>query len=179
MGGFTQLIDLFARLTGWSLPPWGAPLGILALLVLFSPWILANVRSANTRKLLTHAARESGTRREELEKEAFTLASRTPDSLLAFAIEAHQQGRRALTERALAALEAQNAHHFEVARLRRELRGPSPTTALDAILLIERLVSSGVYPEARRRWTEARQRWPNDPEIAALESTLDGPPTDP
>lgn len=177
MGAIRELIDTLARLAGLHLPPWGAPAGLAVLVLLLSPWILANVRSGDVRKLLLRASRERGAAREALEEQAFTLASRHADTMLALAIEAHNQGRRALTERALDALSARNAHPHEVSRLRGLLRGPTPLTAIDAVLWVERLMQSGLRAEARRRWTEARARWPDDPELAALAGTLEGDDT--
>ena len=171
MGGITQAIaDLLAAM-GITLPAWGMPAVVLGIAVLLLPLILKNMRTSQARKLLVRSRLEGRARREALEQQALSLVSDNPVGMLALADLCVSQGRYGLARDILARLP--DAGDTQLRRERRKLEEAmaprEPLTPEEAAVAIERFIEQGQLEEARVRLGRARQRWPEDAGLRALD----------
>jgi hypothetical protein len=169
MRAIRNLLESFLAYEGVKLPPWALPAVILALVVLFWPLIRRNHATGDARKLLKEASRTAGAERERLEGEALAKVEQNPTGLVVLAEEAMTAGRTKLAERAVEALRATRKRPDDVARLTRRLEGPQPANAIEAAIVIERLLTQGMRDEARARLAKWRKRWPEDTDLGELE----------
>lgn len=172
MGGIAQLINTLATALGIHAAPWAAPAAFVGSLVLFWPWIRGNVRTADARKALKHAARERGAERERMEKQALDLVKGQPDGLVVVAQEALEQGRNALAEEAVRQLRATNKLLPQLRLLERKLEPPLPILASEAVIVIEKMAADGLVVHARTRLEQALRKWPKDAELQELAAKM-------
>ena len=173
LDGIVQIFQGVADAIGIGDKPWGA--GAVAIVVLggFSPILVRNQKVSRARRLLTQAyASSSSTERNQLEAEAMTEVAGNADGLLVVAEIALQRGRLDLVRRAADELAQTGKRVGELRRLRHKLDGDEPKTVDQAIVRIERLLGMGLGGEARERWAKSRERWPDDADLADLESRL-------
>ena len=168
MRGLPGLVETVLDALGVHLQPWMAPLAVVAVFALAWPLLRLNLKTDNARRLLKRAARERGEAREKLEQEALSLAGNRPDGLVVVANTALEQGRMALARQAMERLRATGKNLPALRRIERAIDGPQPATALEAALVVERLVQAGMTEEARGRLAKFRERWPEDPELRDL-----------
>lgn len=169
MGGIAKLLEGLVDILGVHLDPWVAPAALVGCVALFWPWIRVNLRTDDARKLLKRASRERGAEREKLEREALEMVAGRPDGLVVVAKEALEQGRKALAADAVAQLRATGKLLPQLRILERQLEPPLPILPSEACLLIERLLDTGMFEEARARTAQARRKWPSDEELEAME----------
>lgn len=173
LDGIVQIFQGVADAIGIGDKPWGA--GAVAIVVLggFSPILVRNQKVSRARRLMTQAyASSSSTERNRLEEEAMGEVAGNADGLLVVAEIALQRGRLELARRAADELARTGKRVGELRRLRHKLDGDEPKTVDQAIVRVERLLGMGLRGEARERWAKARERWPDDPDLADLESRL-------
>lgn len=175
MQGLRNIVGILFSMAGVQDRPWLAPAFILGLVILFSPLILANQRTDKARRLV----KEGGTPAERVARsaEALKLVQDQPTGLQVLADEALKQGRADLVQAVIKRLE-EIGRPGDARVLQQRLRGPGPATALEACIQVEKLLGQGMNEEALRRWTEARERWPADEDLLALEAQVREAPPD-
>lgn len=165
----TGVIRLMQTLGG-VLPPRVAAGIALALLVLAFPGWLRSVQARQIRSQVRRVSIASSEERPVREAEVMSMAS-DGNRLVVLAEAALQFNQRALAERALEALQKLGSHPIDEVRLRRALAPPraAPDYAIEAVVAIRRLQAEGLTDLAKERLAEARARFPNDPDLAAME----------
>lgn len=113
--------------------------------------------------------------REAHRRAAFDLAAGKPRRLAHLADEALRVGLRSVYDEALATLKASGGHRADIQRLEGATKVVPPRGAhpLEEALAIERMVEAGLLDAARARLHEVRGRFPEDPDLAALQQRLD------
>jgi len=172
LGGLAETISKLLVAFGITLQPWMAPVAVLAIMLVLLPHILRNMRTGRARKLLRQAAMVPGPEGSDLEQRALDLVDGQPMGLVAVAEEAIRRGRMALAREAVRRLADTGRQHAHLRRLRVELDGRLPATVDEMVLIIERFVDAGMVDEARGRLSRARRRWPDTPDLEALEARL-------
>lgn len=172
MRGLTDLIAPFTQL----LPPWA--LAILAIVVAFVavPRWWASMRDKQVQGLLRRAARATPEDRPALIEEAFARAADAPDRLYTLARHAHERQLPDAHQRALAALDrtpqGRRLHRLLDRQLgRTDDRGP---TAFERAATVRALLDEDRLPEARVRLDDALARFPDDPDLRALDEDVTG-----
>lgn len=160
-----------------GLPYWAGTAAVLGLLALASPWILKNRRTDRARRHLKEALRTYGAAREKLEDAALAEVADLPLGLLVIAEEADRNGRFGLRDRAMAALRKTGKLPYELRKLEQAVEGPMPATAAEALVRVLAAEREGLHGVATEKLTRYRQKWPDDPELAA--HTLRPPPDAP
>jgi hypothetical protein len=168
MAGLASLIQSLLQLTGLSTHPRAALVVVAVLAALASPWIRANLDTADARALVKRAAREGGAARAELVDRAFTRVRGQPHGLVAIADAATQLGLPDVAKRATEALRATGKLAVEQKRLDRVAAPAAPRTQIEAAMAIERLVEAGAVEAARARLRDALAKFPADEDLQAL-----------
>ncbi len=169
MGAIRGLLDGLLGATGVHLPIWAGPALVAVLVVVAWPWLRANARTEEARKLLRASGRARGEERARLEERALALVEGNADGLIALGQGAVEQGRRALVEACIARLQAlRRPPRDAVARLKHALDPDFPVTPLQAALRIERLREIGATEAADGLLVRARLRWPGDDDLERL-----------
>ena len=176
MRGLPGLVGNLLDALGVHLQPWMAPLAIVVLIAVAWPLLRLNIKTDDAQRLLKRASRERGEAREKLEREALELVGDRPDGLVVIANTAIELGRMALARQAMERLRATGKNLPTLRRIERAIDGPQPATALEAALVVERLVKAGMMDEAQERLRRFKERWPDDPELRDLGES-DGAPT--
>lgn len=171
--GIVQVFQGIADALGFGDKPWGAGVVALALGGLFSPILIRNQRTSRARRILIRAgATTNAAEKTQLEADALAEVKGNALGLVVVADLALQRGRHDLARTALAQLQATGKRPTDAIRIRRLLEGDTPKTVDEAIVRIERLLRMGLGAEARRRWEEARKKWPKDADLAELVKNL-------
>lgn len=170
----SDLIEEALAFLGLTLPPWVVPLAALALILSLLPLLRRNHRTGLARRRVQRLPHLAAEERRRVEAEVLRLVAGNPEGLLVVGEEAMKRGRRSLAEAAAAALEELEPGGNRQRRLRRSLEGDGPATALEARLLVERFLDTGLLEEARRRLERARSRWPGE-DWSELEARLAAP----
>lgn len=175
MGGLGQLVSAIIGASEGVVPHWVWPVALVLLLALAAPSIRRNAQTNAARRRLRTAGRLRGAEREAEEDAVFASVRDNREGLIVFADLALAEGRRRLVPDVIARLRELGGREVEVRRLQRELEGPQPATALEALLLLERLVGQGLRAEAERRHHAALARWPDDDELRAFSLPSEAP----
>jgi len=149
------------------------------LVVLFVVGILAlpswfeTVRDRQLRGAVRRMVRADPETRAALVDRAITLAAHVPRRLSVLAGEAIRYDQRDVRDRALAALEQTGA---DTRALRERIERPKVRfrDPVEAIVRIEALLSEGLVEAAREQIADARSTFPDDPDLASLETKLRG-----
>lgn len=173
---FDGIADIFrgvADMVGLGGYWWGP--GAVAVVVVggLSPLILKNQRTSRARRLLQRAyATTDPKERDALEAEALGEVAGNAVGLVIVGDIALQRGRLETVREVAKQLRATGKEVHELRRLERALEGDNPRTIDDAVIRIERAIRLGMVGEAHERWAWAHAKWPEDEEIAALETKL-------
>ena len=171
MGAIAQLVKALSAFI-----PYPVLIGIVAVCVVLA--IPGMLRTAHTRQIRSGvrdvARATSHEIRVSREDKALELTGGQPHLLFVLADEAIRLNQRKLAERAVGTLVEQKALPDEVARFKRALEPDRPHAgeALDALVAIRALHREGLTTQARARLTEARARFPEDPDLADFEQSL-------
>lgn len=168
MGGLGQLVQSLLALAEGVVPRWVLAVALAVVVALIWPSIRRNSRTEEARKRFRTATRFGFEERVRREDEALAMVEGNADGLVSLADLALAEGRPRIVALALASLVRLGTRPIEVRRLERTIEGPQPATALEAAILVERLLSQGQMDEAARRLERARVRWPNDEDLAAV-----------
>lgn len=168
MGGLGQLVQSLLALADGVVPRWVLGLGLVAVIALMWPSVRRNSRTEEARKRFRTATRFGFDERVRREDEALAMVDGNADGLVSLADLALAEGRPRIVAPALAALARLGTRPMEVRRLERTIEGPQPATALEAAIVVERLLDQGQREEAVRRLARAQQRWPNDEDLGAV-----------
>jgi hypothetical protein len=146
---------------------------VLVVAILALPAWLETVRERQLRGAVRRMVRADPDQRAALVDRALTLAALVPRRLTVLAGEAIRYDQRDVRDRALAALEEAGgdtrALRARIERPKVRFRDP-----VEAVVRIEGLVAEGLVEAAREQLAEARSTFPDDPELALLETTLRG-----
>ena len=156
------------------LPPWAvATLIGVVLLVALPAWI-NSVRTKQIHGRTRRMVRADPEERSRLLEEILDIAGDRPSRLLAVVHNADKYGLRDVRNRALDLLEATGKAEEDVARLRMKAAPQRKPVGhvIEVALSIERMIEQGMLPAARVRLDEALQRYPEDPELRALQERL-------
>ena len=173
LSGLTDAVNSLLAEFGVELAPWMAPVFGLLLGALLLPMILRNDRTGRARKLIPRLVETSAAERDAARARILALVADNPVGLVVVAEESLRRGQVPLARMAVAALVRSGKRPADARRLLLELEGPPPTMPTEAALVVERLLSAGLLDEAERRLASAVARWPDDPELAAVEEHLD------
>lgn len=168
MGGLGQLVSALIGATEGIVPHWVWPVALVLLLVIAAPSMRRNAQTDAARRRFRLAGRLLGAAREAEEDAAFASLAHNREGLVVLADLALAEGRRRIVPLALARLRELGGREAEVRRIERELHGPQPATALEAVLTVERFAAQGLHAEAERRLQTALRRWPDDPDLRAV-----------
>ncbi len=173
-----RLIPELLETIALVLPPWALVLVGVAVLAVGIPAWLHWMRTKQIRGALRRLvrARDDADRAEHLAR-ALSLASGRPRRLVFLVEEAIRLGLKPIWRRLLEELEETGAPPADVRRLKEKVeaapkRGGHP---LEEAVIIERMWSEGLEAAARERLDEVRGRFPEDPDLAALEERLASP----
>lgn len=171
----TRVLSDIAGLLANVVPPWAFPPAVALLLVVAAPIWLRMVRGRQVGGLVRRMVRADPTERERLGDEVLGLAGTRDGLLLIAAEQAHRYDQRVFRDRVLAVLEARGAVPQDVARLRGKLAVAAPPVGhpLEIAANVERLLEQGLRDRARERLRAGRSRYPDDPDLSALEQRLD------
>lgn len=175
MGGLGQLVSAIIGASEGVVPHWVWPLAFVLLLALAAPSIRRNAQTNAARRRFRNAGRLRGAEREAEEDGVFASVRDNREGLIVFADLCLAEGRRRLVPDVISRLRELGGREVDVRRLKRELEGPQPATALEALLLVERLVAQGLRAEAERRHQAALARWPDDAELRAFSLPSEAP----
>ncbi|MED5374038.1 MAG: hypothetical protein VX899_23675 [Myxococcota bacterium] len=170
----TDLLNTVLGVLGVQLPDWGGSVLLVVILIALGPFFYRNSRTKKARKLLQRVSMESGEERLAGEQEILHTVSGHPFGLVVVVEEAHKRGMGRLARRALEALDATGKQRSELKRLQR-LLGPRPTSPTQEAIAIERLHQQGLTVQAEARLQDALARFPEHPELVALQGTLTDP----
>ena len=171
---FRVFPDMLAAL-GMVLPPWAVALVMACVAALMVPGSLYWVRSRRVKGILRSLGRAStDEQRAQLADEAMALATGRPRVLVALADDAHRLGMNLLRDRAMDELRARGAAPKDLRRLGKLVRkdAPPPMHPVEEAVFVERMIDEGLLGAARQRLGPARERFPEDTELAALEERL-------
>ena len=168
MGGLGQLVQSLLALADGVVPRWVLAVALAVVVALIWPSVRRNSRTEEARKRFRTATRFAFEERVRREDEALAMVAGNADGLVSLADLALAEGRPRIVAAALAALIKLGKRPVEVRRLQRTIEGPQPATALEAVILVERLLAQGQLDEAARRLERARKRWPEDEDLVAV-----------
>ncbi len=172
MGNLADLVRSLYDLAGVALPPWALVLAAVVALALLVPVIRRNAATDAARRAFSRAQRERGEARDRAEQAALARVHGNPVGLVVVADLALAAGRTAVATEALARLRALRRLPADTLRIQRALDGPQPTTALEAAMVVERLLDQGQEVLARQRLLRAMERWPGDEDLLAQAARL-------
>lgn len=168
MGNVGDLLRGLYDIVGDLLPAWAwAAIGLVVVAALV-PALRTNAATDAARKAFARAQRERGEARERAEAQALGRVRGNPHGLVALADLALAAGRDGVAREALAQLAQTRRLPADVLRLQRLVDGPQPATALEAAIVVERLLAQGQVALARERLDRALARWPGDEDLRAL-----------
>ncbi len=171
---FRMIPDLIGTITG-ALPLWALVILGTGLAIVLVPSWFHGVRGKQIKTRLRWLGRSnSDAERDRWEREAFELAAGIPRRLVTLAEEAHKLNQFTLYRRAMVMLEEDGTYELDLIRLREltAVKRPRYRHPLEATVAIEQLVKEGMRQEALTRVSEAREHFPDDSDLAALQSTL-------
>jgi hypothetical protein len=146
---------------------------LLVVAILALPAWLETVRERQLRGTVRRMVRADPDQRAALVDRALTLAAHVPRRLSVLAGEAIRYDQRDVRDRALAALEEVGGDttvlRAKIERPKARFRDP-----VEAAVRIEGLVGEGLLEAAREQLAEARAAFPDDPELAFLETKVRG-----
>jgi hypothetical protein len=146
---------------------------VLAVALLALPAWLETVRERQLRGTVRRMVRADPEQRAALVDRALILAAHVPRRLSVLAGEAIRYDQRDVRDRALAALEEAGgdtrALRARIDRPKARFRDP-----FEAVVRIEGLVAEGLLEAAREQLAEATTAFPDDPDLALLETKLRG-----
>ncbi len=162
MKGLKETLTSILAAMGVELPPWLAPLIMLALAAMAFPWFRKNERTKRARRMIQASADLPFEERAVRQTEALDLVTGHAYGLLAVAEEASKRGMRTTALEALARLQAiRKAPLMDLRKLEKKLLGPAPTTLEGAIDQIQESRNEGRFAEAKHHLRRARRRWPS------------------
>lgn len=176
----TRVLSDVAKLLSQIVPPWALLPALLLLGLAAVPVWLRMVRARQIGGRIRRMVRAEPADREQLANEVLELAGDRDALLLTAAEQAIRYDQRGLRDRVIAALDARGTSPAEVAHLRSKTRAsPAPIGhPLEIAGSVERLVEQGLHERARERLEAGRKRYPDDPDLLALERRLSEPPPD-
>lgn len=177
VGGILDALVNLLEAVGVDVQPWTLSAVALGLLVLLLPLIIKNLNTGSARTALKRARVLEGEDRVREEMRALDLVGEHPMGLVAVADEALRGGRKKVAREAVARLERTGKARDHLRRLRSALDPDDLPKTLDAaVLMVERLVESGLLVRAEERLAACERKFGSHPDFSALRSRLDDPP---
>ena len=172
-GGLTQVIGDLLSIFGIQLPPWGGLVMALIVAVVFIPFFVRSHRASLSRKKLKLSGFENRDKRIRMEGEAVDMVRDNPDALIALAEEGMRLGRYPFVRKVLALLPEEKKKYGKIVKqLTQKMEPREDLTPDSAVIAIERLQSEGMAEAAEVRLGRALLRWPNDPQLLALQKSF-------
>ena len=166
---------IFTAMQAMGIPVWIPAVLVAALVWFIGPKIVASIESDRPRRIVKRALLEQGEEKAKVADVALKMAGTDAGALVAIAEEAINQGNTALAEQTVARIRATGLRKKDVARLEQVLMGPMPSSSIEAILLVERLIEGGMNGVAQEKVTRFLRKWPTEPELLALQAQLAPP----
>jgi len=141
-------------------------------------WVRTKQIKGQLRRLLRST--EPG-ERATFKARAFEFAAGRPRRIAFLADEALRLGLKPIHDEAMVALREAGGHVADIQRLEAQTKVVAPRALhpLEEAIVIERMVTEGLVEAARERLAEVRRRFPDDPDLAAIERRLDEAPPAP
>ena len=173
LGGIKEaLLDLL-QLAGVPIHPWTLPALVIILAGLFSPWILANLRTGSARSMLKRARVLEGEERKAMEARAMAEVRGNPYGYIAIAEESIRLGRLELARQAVQKLAETGKARPHLRRLRAELDPDDlPHTVDAAVVVIDQFIDSGLLGRAAERLEKAHKKYGDKRELTEAEDRL-------
>ena len=178
----TAVKGIITALTAMDVPPWALAILVGVGLWFMFPKFVAALESDKPRRMVKRAMMADAQEQQKVGEQALALSAQDPTALVVLADEAIRMGRDALAEQCLERLRASGQRPKDVARLELTLLGPLPGTEMEAAIIVERMLDSGMTSAAAEKLERFRRRWPDDADLAGLASRLheaEGLPTPP
>ena len=138
------------------------------------PKYAASVEKDRARRVILASRLEGEPTRKAADLSALEIAGEDPSTLVILADQAIREHRTELARLALERLRRTGKRGRDLVRLEDALYGPMPSTSVEAVIRIERLLESGLHEKAALLAGRAALRWPGDPELEALLSASPG-----
>ncbi len=166
-GGITGILDSLLKIAGITLEPWQAPLVVVVLALLLSPFIFRNQNTGKARRVLGRlATATTAVERAAIESEALALVEGNADGLVSLADVALQRGRSELARACLARVGALGTRPNDVRRLTRALDGDFPVTVDEVVVRLDGQLAAGLTVAAEETLARAERTWPGHPALA-------------
>lgn len=170
MRGITDILSTLTLL----FPPWLLAALVVVVALYAVPAWYDGMREKQIRGLLRRRSRADGDLRQQLAQRATELAGTRARRVVVLATEAAKYGQHDLLRAGHAQLVAIGAHPADIRRVAALIRDEPKThgTALEACVVIERMLEEGMLDTAKDRLGLSLSRFPNDPELTALQDRI-------
>jgi hypothetical protein len=171
MGAIARLLGTLHQI----LPPWAYAVLVVVLLAAAGPAFLYRLRSRQIRTAVRNVARATTLEaRRDAEDDAFWLTGDRARLLAALGEEALRLNQGGLLERVKVRLTHLGGHEGILRSFETRDAPPKPghRHPLEAVVAVERLLDAKLVDRAHERLAEARVRFPNDPDLLALDTKV-------
>jgi len=172
---FRGIGDIVAILQS-ALPPWALALVAVTVVLVGGPAWFDNVRGKQIRGQIRKMLRADGPgARAAHADEALQLAAERPRRLVTLVREAHKYQLNDLRDAALERLRDGGKSPADVEVLDKLVQPESKAapTSLEAVVRVEKLLDAGLVVGAKEQLDAALDRFPNDPELLALDRKIE------
>lgn len=172
MGGIGSLFRSLFEDLGIPIRPEILLVLFLASLLLFVPMMQKNAHTDKARKLLKSLPDKSTAERTKIQEEVLRIVWDSPDGLVAIASEALRLGLTSFARQVVDRLRETGQKTDDLRVFQRTLEGDAPVMPEQVLVQVEAMLESGMVDAARKRLAPALVRWPDHPELLALDARL-------
>lgn len=173
MRGLSNIFQSLLTALGIQNQPWIGPIAFVVVLALVWPYLQRNLKTDRGRQRIRGLADMPLPERQKAQDEAMQLIGDDADGLVALADESLRQGDRDFARRVLDQLKTTGKKKDQVRRLDALLVDRNLQLPEQTVIAVERLLDTGLLEPARQRLVPALQRWPDNPELLALQARVE------
>lgn len=170
-----NFVNSLLELLGLDGQPWIAPVLLIGLFSLAWPYIHKNIDTDAGRRKLRGMSDMPLPERRKAQAEALEIVGEDPDGLIGIADEAIRQNERDYARTVLEKLKSTGKKKDHVRRLEHVLEDRTLQLPEQTVIAVERMLDAGMLNGARERLAPALKRWPDHPELQALQARIDAP----